>query len=146
MDRTSFVWLRDCLRPLLKRTPTPMKPKPLSVGGQLWAALRFLTSCASLLVVAEAVHYGTTTVHHCVNDVCAALVAVLRHECFGWPQDTERLMQLVSGRVPRMGAAVGVTCTPQLWHKERLRPLQQGASAHSPCMSALAHGATNPLP
>jgi hypothetical protein len=107
IDRASFMRLRDVLRPLLKRTPTPMKPHPLSVGEQLWAALRFLASGAALPVIAEAVHYSTTTVHRCVRDVCLAIVTALRHQHVAWPDDNEGLMRLVRRAVERRAAQGG---------------------------------------
>jgi hypothetical protein len=62
LDRPTFFELRNQLRPVLRRHKTPMRPNPLTVGEQLWVALRFLASGAPFPTVADAVHYNTTTV------------------------------------------------------------------------------------
>lgn len=97
LDRAAFFELRNALRPLLKRMPTPMKPNPLSVGEQLWIALRYLASGAPLPTIGEAVHYSTTTVHRCVRDVCCAIITTKRHELVKWPNDDDGIMHLVAG-------------------------------------------------
>jgi transposase len=95
LDRAALFELRNALRPLLKRMPTPMKPNPLSVGEQLWIALRYLASGAPLPTIGEAVHYSTTTVHRCVRDVCCAIITTKRHELVKWPNDDDGIMHLV---------------------------------------------------